>query len=415
LVETIGPAPALQRAPGELVDDLHLAVGDQIVLVPLVKVFRRQGLGQLVDVVDGDGVVDVVDADRLLHLLDPGLEGNDRLLLLVDLVVLVSGQCPGDGGELVVELCGLVRRARDDQRSPRLVDENGVDLVDDGEHVAPLGHRLARARHVVAQVVEPELVVRAVGDVRRVGGPFAERVVDVGADATDRQSEPAVHAPHPLGVAGGEVLVHRHQVHAPPVQRVEVAGQGGDERLALTRLHFGDPAEVQRHASHELHVEVALAEHTPRRLADDRVGLDEEVVEGLAILEPLLELHRLVGELVVAEPLQVGFEGSDEGHQVGQPPHLLAFAGAQNLREHAHGRPILPAPKAGEPTDRPHLVSGCVRLTWSLTPHSPAARVTHRHRRHGDAAPHPTAPHWRASPRLRPPPTAGSAAGRTYL
>ena len=30
--------------------------------------------------------------------------------------------------------------------------------------------------------------------------------------------------------------------------------------------------------------------------------------------------------------------------------------------------------------------SGCVRLTWSLTPHSPAARVTRRHRRPGVTA-----------------------------
>ena len=96
----------------------------------------------------------------------PDSSGIDRLLLLVDLVVDVAGQGPGDGGELVVELGRLVGRARDDQRRPGLVDEDGVDLVDDGEDVAALGHELAGAVHVVAQVVEAELVVGAVGDVR---------------------------------------------------------------------------------------------------------------------------------------------------------------------------------------------------------------------------------------------------------
>ena len=130
------------------------------------------------------------------------------------------------------------------------------------------------ARHVVAQVVEAELVVGAVGDVGRVGGPLEHRVVDVGADAAHREPEPTVDPAHPLGVTGGQVLVHRHQVHAPPVERVEVGGQGGDQGLALAGLHLGDPAEVQRHAAHELHVEVALPEHPPGRLAHDGEGLD---------------------------------------------------------------------------------------------------------------------------------------------
>ncbi len=90
LVETVRPPPAVEGAPGELVDDLHLAAGDQIVLVPLVEVLGRERLGQLVHVVGGDRVVDVLDADRLLHLLDARLERDDRLLLLVDLVVDVT-------------------------------------------------------------------------------------------------------------------------------------------------------------------------------------------------------------------------------------------------------------------------------------------------------------------------------------
>ena len=84
------------------------------------------------------------------------------------------------------------------------------------------------------------------------------------------------------GVAGGQVLVDRHHVDAPAVEGVEVGGQRGDQRLALAGLHLGDPAEVQRHAAHELDVEVALAEHPPGRLAHDGKGLDQEVVEGLA-------------------------------------------------------------------------------------------------------------------------------------
>ncbi len=218
--------------------------------------------------------------DRLLHLLDPGFERDDRLLLLVDLVVDVTGQRAGNGGELVVQLRRLVGRSRDDEGRAGLVDENGVDLVDDGEGSGPRCAMRSRLRcHVVAQVVEAELAVRPVRDVRRVRRPLDEVVVDVRPDPPHREAEPAVDPPHPFGVTGGQVLVDRHHVHAVAVEGVEVGREGGDERLALAGLHFGDPPEVQGHAPHELHVEVALAQHPPGRLPHDRIGLDEEVVE----------------------------------------------------------------------------------------------------------------------------------------
>jgi hypothetical protein len=85
-------------------------------------------------------------------------------------------------GELRVELAGLLGSARDDERGPRLVDEDVVDLVDDrevvrGQDLAVLGVAPAvldllvqRRGHVVAQVVEAELRVGPVRDVRGVGG-----------------------------------------------------------------------------------------------------------------------------------------------------------------------------------------------------------------------------------------------------
>jgi hypothetical protein len=56
-------------------------------------------------------------------------------------------------------------RAGDDERRARLVDQDRVDFVDDREAVAALNHLAQRVFHVVAQIVEAELVVRAVGDV----------------------------------------------------------------------------------------------------------------------------------------------------------------------------------------------------------------------------------------------------------
>ena len=165
LVEALGPAPALEDAAGELVDDLHLAVADDVVLVPLEQLLGPQRGLELVDEVLGHAVVEVVDPERLLDLLDAVLGGRHGALLLVDVVVVVAAQAADDGGELVVQLRGVGDPARDDQRGAGLVDEDRVDLVDDGVAVAALRLPGPGHGHVVAEVVEAELVVGAVGDV----------------------------------------------------------------------------------------------------------------------------------------------------------------------------------------------------------------------------------------------------------
>ena len=96
--------------------------------------------------------------------------------------------------------------------------------------------------HVVAQVVEAELVVRAVRDVGAVRGAALGRARLGVVEAADGEAEVAVEVPHPLRVAAGEVRVHRHEVRALAGQRVEIERQRRDERLAFAGRHFGDLA-----------------------------------------------------------------------------------------------------------------------------------------------------------------------------
>ena len=212
LVDALRPAPALERAAGELVDDLHLAPLDDVVLVPVEQLLGLQGHVELVDEVGLHDVVEVLDAELGLDLLDAGVGDRDLPLLLVDLVVDVTPELAHDEGELLVEHLGVGHPPGDDQRRPGLVDEDRVDLVDDRVDVAPLHLVLAGHRHVVAQVVEAELVVRAVGDVGGVLPPLVGGVVHAGHDEADGEPQPVVDLPHPLGVAPGQVLVDRHDV-----------------------------------------------------------------------------------------------------------------------------------------------------------------------------------------------------------
>jgi len=81
----------------------------------------------------------------------------------------------------------------------------------------------------------------------------------------------------------GQVVVDGDDVDALACERVQVSGQGGDQRLAFTGAHLGDLAAVQDDAADQLHVEVAHVEEAAAGLADHGEGFDEQVVEGRAL------------------------------------------------------------------------------------------------------------------------------------
>ena len=258
----------------------------------------------------------------------------DGALLDVHLVVDVLLHQRGEPRELGVPVGRTVGRSGDDERRAGLVDEDRVDLVDDGEVVTALNHVLDGVRHVVAKVVEAELVVGAVGDVGGVGdAALVGR--HLRQDHADVQAEEAVHATHPLAVAFGQVVVHGHDVHAVAAQRVEVGGKDTGQGLALTGLHLGDVAEVQRCATHHLNVERALVKDAPRCLASDGERLWQQIVEALTFGVPLLELGGLGPQLVVGQLLDVIGQGV---HIVGDLLEALdhaAFTETEQLRQHA--------------------------------------------------------------------------------
>ena len=296
-------------------------------------------------------VVEVVDVQELFDLGDARLGDRDLELRLLDLVVLVPRELRSDPRERLVPLRAVLHHAADDQRGPRLIDQDRVDLVHDREVVAALDGVFESHRHVVAEVVEPELVVGPVGDVGRVRGSaflWAHR----GLDQPDLETEEPIDPAHPLRVALREVVVDRHEMDTLALERVQVAGEGRDEGLALSRPHLGDGAAVQRRSAHQLDVEVALADGAARGFARRGERLREQVVERLAVLDALPELDGLVGELLIREVLDLGLPRID---QLGELLELFASAALADVAEpvddgqggsfSCRGTSILPAPR----------------------------------------------------------------------
>ena len=297
----------------------------------LVDVVHHRDVG---NVVEPGALEEVALGEQLFHLLGARLGEGDGALLLV-LFVVVRAELRDQLVDPAVHVRRIVGRPRDDQRGPRLVDEDVVHLVDDGVVEGPLDHLVHLELHVVPQIVEAELVVGPVGHVGGVGR-LAFGVGEPVHDAADGKPQKLVDLPHPLGVAPGEVIVDRHHVDALARERVEVDGKRRHQRLPLAGLHLGDHAAVQHHAAHELDVVVALPERALGRLAHGREGVVEEIVERLAAGQALAQPAGARLQRFVGKGLDFRFERVDRFGFAREALHqALVGAAHQTLRDTA--------------------------------------------------------------------------------
>ena len=352
LVQAVRVAPAGHETPGEVVYDDHLAVPDHVLLVSTVQLHGPEGVLYVLDVVAGG--VQVVHVKQPLHLLHARGRQADRAALFVYLIVLLL-EATRMAGELGVELCGFLRGAADDQRGPCLVYEDVVHLVHYGVVQLTLDLPGHIHHHVVTQVVEAELVVGAVRDVRGVGASPIDvphqgqgvvftlmigvvQVRGLMLKAADAEAQEVVDGAHPLRVSPRQVVVHRHYVYAPPRQSVEVDRKGRHQGLALSSLHLGDLALVERYAPHELLVEVPLPNDAPSGLSHRGECLRQQVVQLLPVLERRFELLGLGLEGVIGQPLPLGFQVAYLPHQGLEPGYGL-FVGigkkAEDFAKHS--------------------------------------------------------------------------------
>ncbi len=315
LVQAFGITPARHHAAGEFVDDDDLIVLDDIVLVAAEQAVGAQ---RLLDVVnDGDvlGVVEIValeKARRRQHLLQMHValfSERAGALFLVKLVVL-GRQFGDEFVDGVIEIGLVVDRTGNDERSTRLVDEDRVDFVDDGEVVAALHHLFEVILHVVAEIIEAQLVVGGVGHVAGIGGA-ALGIVEAMDHHAGGEAEKTVDLAHPAGVAAGEIVVDGDDMDAVLGQGIEVDGERGDKRLAFAGFHFGDAALMQRHAADHLDIEMALSQGALGGFAHGGKGRRQQVIEGLAGGQLLAEHGGAGAQGFIAQGGDLGFKGVD--------------------------------------------------------------------------------------------------------
>ena len=310
LMEAVRIAAPEHQPPGELVDDDDLAVPHHIIAVTVHDRLRAERRVEAMGILDIFRRIEILHTENLLHLVDGLVAWRDGLLFLVHRVVLALPERRHRLRHPRVYLGGFRPRPGNNQRRPRLVDQDRVHLVHDGEMQITLHHLVGRNHHIVAQIIETVLIVRAEGHITAIR-IFARGEIEVVLDESHRQPEELVKMPHPLAVTLGQILVDRDHMDALACQRVQIHGQRRHQRLAFARFHLGDLALVQAHAADELHVEMAHAQNTTRCLAANREGFRQNIVQRLALGEPLLEFIRMRSQRRIRQILQIRFHRVD--------------------------------------------------------------------------------------------------------
>ena len=165
LMQPVGIAPPVHQPAGEFVNDNHFAVLHHIIAVALedgVRLERVLGEMHKLKVLSA---VDVADIQHPLKLGNAFVCERGGAVLFVYRVVILAPQRERQAGEALVLFGGLLRRTADDKRRARFVYQDVVHFVNDGETAPALDAQGHIHHHIIAQIVEAELVVRAVGDV----------------------------------------------------------------------------------------------------------------------------------------------------------------------------------------------------------------------------------------------------------
>ena len=175
-------------------------------------------------------------------------------------------------------------RTRYNKRCTGIINQYRVHLVDDSIVMAALYEVGRRDSHIVAQVVETELIVGTESDVCLISLATSLGVGLMLVNAVYRETVEHIEWSHPLGVTLSQIVVDSHYMHTITRKGVKEHRQGGHKRLTLTSSHLGNLTLVEYCTTEELYVIVnhlpfqVVATSRPVVMIDSLVAIDGDKV-----------------------------------------------------------------------------------------------------------------------------------------
>ena len=216
--------------------------------------------GHVCGVIQGSALQNAGRSQQLFKMFVARFRQRHLPLLFIKLKV-VTHQLRDEMIQRVVEFRPVFRRAGDDEWRACLVNQDRVHFVDNREVVPALHHLFEMVFHVVAQIVETQLVVGAICNVTGIGCTALVVVQPMHDDARGH-AQGRIDFAHPACIALGQIVVHCHDMHALAGKRVKVNRQSGHQCFAFAGFHFRNDAGIQHHAALQLDIKGPQAQGT---------------------------------------------------------------------------------------------------------------------------------------------------------
>ena len=150
--------------------------------------------------------------------------------------------------------------AGNNQRRTGIVDQYGIDLVDNCKIVLTLYQILRIDSHIITQIIETEFVVRTESNIGHISLPTLGRIGLMLIDTIDRKPMEHIKRSHPLRVTFSQVIVYRHHMHTTSAQSIQKHRKSSHQGLSFTGSHLCNFSLMQNSTTDQLHV---IMHHIP--------------------------------------------------------------------------------------------------------------------------------------------------------
>ena len=353
LVQTIRQAATMHHPARKFVDQHNVAIANDIVFVPLEHFMGPQTLVHMVHQSCAFGIIQRLPLWHHVHLLQTTFDEFVAIISQADLLgffikrEMLFGQFGDQGINRLVQIRTILRGTGNDQRRTRFVNQDRVNLVHDREVMVALEHLGQFRFHVVAKVIETQFVVGRIGHITGISGLFF-LIRLLGHNDTGGHAQNAENLAHPFGVATGEIVVHRHNMHTAPCEGVQICGEGRNKSFTLAGFHFRNIALMQENATHQLHIECPQTQGAFCAFAAVGKGFGQNCVQRFAIGNPLAEFGGLFFQTLVAQLFKLGLQRVDFCNDRPRCFYFAVVRGAKDLfGQRSQSKHVLSAPHQG--------------------------------------------------------------------
>ena len=313
LMKTIRITTARHDTSGKLINDQDLVIFYNIILILMHQVMCTKGKDNVMLDLQILRICQVLNIKEFLNLLDTLFGKVDDLVFLIyNEVTGLDNFLTHDGchlGHLMaglttlqllckdityfIKLGGFAALSGNDQRCTCLIDQDGVDLIDDTVVKISLNKLFFIDNHVITKVIESKFVVGNVCDVTSICRTAFFRLHVVKYHAYSQAKE-LMDFTHPLGISFSQVVVDSYDVNTFSLKGIQVCRKCGNKSFTFTCFHLGDTALVKDDTTDDLYTVMLHSKHTLGSLTYGGKCLRKKIIQCFAFCKTFLIFSGLV-------------------------------------------------------------------------------------------------------------------------